>query len=92
LSNDQWPIRINGNWCMTFYFEGDDTVLVDYQNYHRGRPMIRMRNPAHPGEVSEAWDSFRIKAMSLFSAWSRKNESLRPNILRNESPDISTAA
>lgn len=77
---------------MTFYFEGDDTVLVDYQNYHRGRPMIRMRNPAHPGEVSEARDNFRLKAMSLFSAWSRKNESLRPNILRSESPDILTAA
>ncbi|SCC95118.1 putative proteic killer suppression protein (fragment) [Thiomonas sp. X19] len=26
--------RPNGNWRMTFTFEGDDAVLVDDQDYH----------------------------------------------------------
>ena len=24
----------NGNWRMTFTFEGEDAILVDYQDYH----------------------------------------------------------
>nr|WP_307770777.1 type II toxin-antitoxin system RelE/ParE family toxin [uncultured Treponema sp.] len=24
----------NGNWRVTFYFEGQDAILVDYQDYH----------------------------------------------------------
>ncbi len=24
----------NGNWRMTFVFEGEDAILVDYQDYH----------------------------------------------------------
>ena len=27
-------IWVNGNWRMTFKFEGQDAVLVDYQDYH----------------------------------------------------------
>ena len=27
-------ITVNGNWRMTFKFEGEDAVLVDYQDYH----------------------------------------------------------
>ena len=34
LSNGHWSIRVNGNWRMTFFFEGEDVVLVDYQDYH----------------------------------------------------------
>jgi len=34
LSNGHWSIWVNGNWRMTFYFDGDDAVLVDYQDYH----------------------------------------------------------
>ncbi|KAF1025917.1 MAG: Endoribonuclease HigB [Burkholderia plantarii] len=27
-------VRVSGNWRLTFTFEGDDAVLVDYQDYH----------------------------------------------------------
>lgn len=29
-----WSITVNGNWRLTFRFTGDDTELVDYQDYH----------------------------------------------------------
>lgn len=29
-----WSIWVNGNWRMTFRFEGTDAVLVDYRDYH----------------------------------------------------------
>ena len=29
-----YSVSVNGNWRMTFKFEGEDTVLVDYQDYH----------------------------------------------------------
>jgi proteic killer suppression protein len=29
-----WAVRVNGNWRLTFGFEGEDAVLVDYQDYH----------------------------------------------------------
>jgi toxin HigB-1 len=29
-----YSVRVNGNWRMTFTFEGKDAVLVDYQDYH----------------------------------------------------------
>jgi len=29
-----YSIGVNGNWRMTFSFEGEDAVLVDYQDYH----------------------------------------------------------
>jgi plasmid maintenance system killer protein len=31
---DHWAITVNGNWRLTFTFEGEDAVLVDYQDYH----------------------------------------------------------
>lgn len=31
---DHWAISVGGNWRLTFYFEGKDAILVDYQNYH----------------------------------------------------------
>ncbi|THF65520.1 peptidase [Pseudothauera nasutitermitis] len=37
LSGDlagQYSITVNGNWRLTFRFEGPDAVLVDYQDYH----------------------------------------------------------
>jgi proteic killer suppression protein len=34
LTNGHWSIWVNGNWRMTFYFEGEDAILVDYQDYH----------------------------------------------------------
>lgn len=29
-----WTVKVNGNWRMTFCFEGEDAILVDYQDYH----------------------------------------------------------
>jgi proteic killer suppression protein len=29
-----WSVKVNGNWRMTFRFDGDDAILVDYQDYH----------------------------------------------------------
>jgi toxin HigB-1 len=29
-----WAITVNGNWRLTFAFEGEDAILVDYQDYH----------------------------------------------------------
>ncbi len=37
LSGDlkgHWAVSVNGNWRMTFTFEGTDAVLVDYMDYH----------------------------------------------------------
>jgi len=31
---NHWSISVNGNWRMTFTFEGTNAVLVDYQDYH----------------------------------------------------------
>jgi len=27
-------VSVSGNWRLTFKFEGEDAVLVDYQDYH----------------------------------------------------------
>ncbi len=29
-----WSVWVNGNWRLTFRFEGDDAELVDYRDYH----------------------------------------------------------
>ena len=29
-----WAVTVNGNWRLTFRFEGEDAILVDYQDYH----------------------------------------------------------
>ena len=29
-----WAVWVDGNWRLTFTFEGKDAVLVDYQDYH----------------------------------------------------------
>ena len=29
-----YSVTVNGNWRMTFMFEGEDAILVDYQDYH----------------------------------------------------------
>lgn len=29
-----WSVWVNGNWRLTFAFEGVDAVLVHYQDYH----------------------------------------------------------
>lgn len=30
----RWSIWVNGNWRLTFTFEGEDAILIDYQDYH----------------------------------------------------------
>jgi proteic killer suppression protein len=34
LSTGHWSVWVNGNWRVTFTFEGTDAVLVDYLDYH----------------------------------------------------------
>ncbi len=29
-----WAVSVNGNWRLTFGFDGEDAILVDYQDYH----------------------------------------------------------
>ena len=29
-----WAVRVSGNWRLTFAFEGEDAILVDYKDYH----------------------------------------------------------
>jgi toxin HigB-1 len=29
-----WSVDVSGNWRLTFAFEGNDAILVDYQDYH----------------------------------------------------------
>jgi proteic killer suppression protein len=29
-----WAVSVNGNWRLTFSFDGEDAILVDYQDYH----------------------------------------------------------
>ncbi len=29
-----WAVKVNGNWRLTFTFDGPDAELVDYQDYH----------------------------------------------------------
>ena len=29
-----WAVSVNGSWRLTFTFEDEDAVLVDYQDYH----------------------------------------------------------
>ena len=31
---DLWSVTVNGNWRVTFFFEGQDAYLVDYLDYH----------------------------------------------------------
>ena len=30
----QWAVNVSGNWRLIFEFEGEDAVLVDYDDYH----------------------------------------------------------
>ena len=29
-----WSVSVSGNWRITFRFEGVDSILVDYEDYH----------------------------------------------------------
>lgn len=29
-----WSVDVSGNWRLIFAFEGNDAILVDYQDYH----------------------------------------------------------
>lgn len=31
---NHWSVKVNANWRMTFTFEGEDAILVDYRDYH----------------------------------------------------------
>lgn len=34
LTTGHWSVRVNGNWRVTFTFDGEDAVQVDYLDYH----------------------------------------------------------
>ena len=29
-----WSVAVSGNWRLTFAFDDEDAILVDYQDYH----------------------------------------------------------
>ncbi len=29
-----WSVMVSGNWRLTFAFDKEDAILVDYQDYH----------------------------------------------------------
>lgn len=29
-----WAVKVDGNWSLTFAFENEDVILLDYQDYH----------------------------------------------------------
>jgi len=29
-----WAVTVNGNWRITFQFEGQNAIVVDYRDYH----------------------------------------------------------
>ncbi len=31
---NHWSVKVNANWRLTFTFEGEDAILVDYRDYH----------------------------------------------------------
>ena len=31
---NHWSVKVNANWRMTFTFENENAILVDYQDYH----------------------------------------------------------
>jgi len=30
----RWSVHVNGNWCVTFSFDGEDATNIDYEDYH----------------------------------------------------------
>lgn len=30
----RWSVHVNGNWCVTFSFDGIDAAAIDYEDYH----------------------------------------------------------
>jgi toxin HigB-1 len=30
----QWAVTVSANWRLTFAFEGEDVILLDYRDYH----------------------------------------------------------
>lgn len=31
---DRWSVHVNANWRVTFAFDGQDAIQVDYEDYH----------------------------------------------------------
>jgi len=48
-------VSVNGNWRLTFSFEGQDAILIDYQELptklYVKEVFMEMHNPPHPGRV-----------------------------------------
>ena len=68
-------VRVSGNWRLTFAFEGEDAILVDYQDYHQELSMLF--HPSHPGEVLKDY----LGDMTVTEAAKRLGVT-RPNLSR----------
>lgn len=33
-AKQRWSVRLSGNWCITFAFNGADAVDIDYEDYY----------------------------------------------------------
>ena len=63
-----WSIRVSGNWRVVFRIEDNEAVdLVDIER--RGRAIMAMLNPCHPGEVLR--DNLEAAELSVTEAASR---------------------
>lgn len=31
---ETWSVSVSGNWRITFKFDGEDVIFVDYEDYH----------------------------------------------------------
>jgi proteic killer suppression protein len=56
----RYSVHVSGPWCITFEWDGDDAVAVDFENYHQAKGKIDMTNiragkrslqPVHPGAL-----------------------------------------
>jgi hypothetical protein len=45
-----WFVDVSGKWRLLFAFEGEDAVLVDFQDYHCGTRFM----PMHTHLIQEA--------------------------------------
>ena len=49
---DTYSVHVNGPWCITFRWDGQDAIDVNLENYHQETPVRDPdRQPTHPGAI-----------------------------------------
>jgi proteic killer suppression protein len=43
----RYSVHVNGPWCITIEWQGENAVKLDFENYHQAS-MMRKRVPTHP--------------------------------------------